>query len=83
MDQRADPSGTLVDVDYANTAAAGPGTNLRLTDQPFDSQLSYHQSGAVFVGDYFGLAASHDRVVATFPDTRDGRAELFAAVLAK
>lgn len=82
MDQRVDPSGVLIDIYYANTAGSGLlGSNVRVTDQPFASLLSFHQSGAVFVGDYMGIAATEDRAVVTWPDTRMGRAEVFAAVL--
>jgi hypothetical protein len=87
FDQRADPTGALVEVYYAHSADGGAtfGPNLRLTDAPFPAALSHHQffqpPGGVFLGDYLGIAASEDRAVVAFPDTRYGRADVFIATV--
>lgn len=83
LDQRNDPSGLLVEVFYAHSGNRGTSfdPNLVVTDAPFLSTLSQHQSGTVFVGDYIGLQASDDRAVVAFPDTRYGRADIFIATI--
>lgn len=88
MDQRADPLGVLADIYYTHSGDAGTtwNANLRVTERPFLTTLSHHQSAVpqhtgVFVGDYIGLAATDDKAVIAFPDTRYGRADIFVATV--
>lgn len=85
IDQRADPTGLAAEVYYAHSPDGGATwePNLRLTDAPFLTLLSHHQSPAqvAFLGDYIGLTASDDRAVVAFPDTRYGRADVFVATV--
>lgn len=88
MDQRADPSGVLADIYYAHSPDGGAtwDPNLKVTDRPFATTLSHHQSivpqhTGVFVGDYIGLSATDGKAVVAFPDTRYGRADIFVATI--
>ncbi|HEV8361052.1 MAG TPA: sialidase family protein [Candidatus Thermoplasmatota archaeon] len=88
MDQRHDPSGLLIEAYYAHSPDGGVTwePNIKLSDAPFLSALSHHQTLApvhtgLFVGDYIGLQASDDRAVIAFPDTRYGRADVFIATV--
>lgn len=86
LDQRHDPTGLTAEAYYAHSPDGGRtwDSNMLLSDQPFPVFLSFHQDPAdaqVFLGDYSGIAASDDRAVVSFVDTRYGRADLFIATI--
>jgi hypothetical protein len=89
LDQRNDPTGQLVEAYYAHSPDAGATwePNIKLSDLPYLADLGHHQApvpgvgGGIFLGDYMGLAASDDRAVIAFPDTRYGRPDIFVATV--
>jgi hypothetical protein len=83
MDYRDDPRGQSAMVYYAFSRDGGAtwSPNARVSDAPFDGTGGYHQSGSGTIGDYMGLAASADAVVPFWADTRNGRNDVFAAII--
>jgi hypothetical protein len=83
LEGRSDPSGLTLQAAYAHSAdGEHVDKNIVLSDAPFLVPLSYHQAiFPGFVGDYIGLAASDDRAVIAFPDTRYGQADIFVATV--
>jgi len=72
-----------VSVDLARSASDGASfaAPLTVTESPFTPSLGLHtgKTGAWWIGDYQGLAASRDVVHPLWSDTRTGRLEIFAA----
>jgi hypothetical protein len=55
---------------------------VSLSSASFQPWSSFHQDGFVFMGDYAGLAAGSDGLFhATWTDTRDGSANVYAATV--
>jgi hypothetical protein len=73
-DRRYDPANRLLDVSYAHSRDGVTfDPNLRLTEVSSNSTVSYHQSGAEFIGDYIGIMeGANGWVHAIWVDTRDG-----------
>lgn len=83
IDYRDDPAGQFAHIRYSWSPDGGRtwSPNARLTDVPFDGTGGYHQSGSGTIGDYMGLAASSTSVTAFWADTREGRNDVFAAII--
>ena len=83
MDYRDDPAGQSAHVYYSFSKDGGASwsPNVRVSDVPFDGTGGYHQSGSGTIGDYMGLAVSSVAVHPFWADTRDGRNDVFAAIL--
>jgi hypothetical protein len=77
-DRRADPANKLVQLGVARSRDGGASWNESLVNQaPFNGDLSLHQSGIPFLGDYNGLAAVGNRTWAAWTATPFGRADVF------
>lgn len=83
LDSREDPRGQFARAFYSFSRDGGASwsPNAAVGDVAFDGTGGYHQSGAGTIGDYMGLAASELAVTAFFSDTRDGRNDVFAAIV--
>jgi hypothetical protein len=82
IDSRNDPAHVDYDLYGAvsHDGATTFGPNVRLSTQSSNPYLSYHQEGYTFIGDYDGSACAKDGTAySTWPDTRNGRADLFVA----
>lgn len=83
-DRRDDPGNRHLHVFYAHVAGGRVAPNVRVTEHLINASLSFHQSGAEFIGDYIGVDEGADgRVHIIWTDTRAGRAEAFTAALAR
>jgi hypothetical protein len=80
MDKRWDPADKLIDITHAvSTDGGATWREERVTTRSFDGDLGVHQSGAPFIGDYEGIAASGSDVWLGYPDSSDGRITVTAA----
>ena len=82
FDQRNDPGQYLIDQYYTYSIDGGKtwATNFRARDADdfgWDPQLSKHQNGMVFLGDYIGISSSWQ---AAHPVWTDGRSEVVGDV---
>lgn len=81
-DRRDDPANHLAHLYYAHVANGTVAPNLRISDQPANASLSYHQGGAEYMGDYIGVTeGTNGWVHPVWLDTRNGRAEIFTTVV--
>lgn len=73
-DRRFDSANRLLDVSYAHSRDGITfDSSVRLTEVSSDSSVSYHQSGATFIGDYIGIVeGANGWVHPIWVDTRDG-----------
>ncbi len=82
FDRRADPANRLADVYVARSADGGAtfGRAVRLSTQRFDPALAAPRDlgGALFFGDYQGLALAGDAVVPFWNDPRSGLQQIYA-----
>lgn len=77
-DRRGDPANRLVQVGLARSQDGGTSWNETLLNQaPFDGDLSHHQSGGPFLGDYIGLAAAAGQAWAAWTATPFARGDVF------
>ena len=83
IDYREDPGGRLAKVYYARSSDDGAtfSVNAALSDVAFDGEGGYHQNGGGTIGDYMGLAATPLAAHAFWADTREGRNDVFGAIL--
>lgn len=80
LDRAYDPDDKLYDATYAWSSDGGETwSHLRMSETSSDGDLGIHQDGGPFIGDYIGIDVAGGRVVAAFPTTPNGRAEVFAA----
>jgi hypothetical protein len=77
-DRRGDPQDKLI-VPYAASSSDGGATwnETALDFPPFDGDLSLHQNGQPFLGDYIGLASAGAGSWAAFTATPYNRADVF------
>lgn len=89
-DRRNDAENRLLDVYYAHSddCAESFHPNVRVTETSFDGDLSHHQAGNPFIGDYIGLDATAVSAHVIWAETRHtgqpGRAagsDVYAATL--
>lgn len=82
-DRRDDPDNRLLGVYYTVSKDGGAtwSKNQRVTSHMSDPSPCKHQSGATFIGDYMGLAAHGGKARPAFVDTRNGRCDLYTALL--
>lgn len=77
-DRRGDPANKLVQVSVARSSDQGRSWDETLLDMPgFDGDLSLHQSGVPFLGDYIGIATAGTRAWVAFTATPFGRGDVF------
>lgn len=83
LDYREDPQGRLARVWYARSADEGATftRNVPVGDALFDGEGGYHQSGSGTIGDYMGLAVTSLAAHPFWADTREGRNDVYAAIL--
>jgi hypothetical protein len=78
MDQRLDADGLLLIDQYYTYSLDGGRTwapNVRVRDaagEGWDPNLSHHQNGMVFIGDYIDIDSSWAAAHPVWPDTRSG-----------
>lgn len=82
-DRRDDADNQLLGTYYAVSKDGGQSfsPNQRLTTHLSEASPCKHQSGSVFIGDYLGVAAHNGTVRAAFVDTRNGRCDLYTALM--
>lgn len=83
LDNRSYGNATRLDF-YFRTSADGGETwspELRVNAAPIETESCHHQSGANFIGDYLGLAASEKAVHPFWPDGAAGRCNGMTATL--
>lgn len=78
-DRRDDPGNRLLTAYLASSYDAGlTWVNARASDAQFDGDLSRHQDGRPFLGDYIGVA---DLAIPIWADTRHGRSDAYVTLL--
>jgi Neuraminidase (sialidase) len=85
-DRRDDPGNKLLHVYWTVSEDGGEtwARNARVTTAASDAKLSFHQTGVNFMGDYIGVASARDgEAWVAWADTREGRADVFVAKIAK
>ena len=80
------PTTPLIDVIMAQSFDGGATFNhFTVTDQPWDPSVdapwSHGDSNVTFIGDYFGIDASHRGFYPLWTDTRTSIQELFTAIV--
>lgn len=83
LDDRIGGNATSLDAFYRVSRDGGAmwDPEVRLTPASFSTQNCQHQSGANFIGDYIGLAASNVAVHPLWPDGRNDRCDAYTATL--
>jgi len=83
IDYREDPQGQFARIYYAYSKDGGRtwSKNVPVSDVLFDGTGGYHQSGAGTIGDYMGLAVTPLAVHPFWADTRNGRNDVFGAII--
>ncbi|MGQ0537207.1 MAG: exo-alpha-sialidase [Methanobacteriota archaeon] len=83
IDYRDDPRGQWAFIYYSYSTDGGKtwAPNVRVSDAPFDGTGGYHQSGSGTIGDYMGLAVSPLAVTPFWADTREGRNDVWSAII--
>lgn len=84
-DRRDDPDNHLFNLYHTYSTDGGRtfGKNLRVSAVSIDEQYSHHQNGMVFMGDYLDLDSSRGRAHAVWVDTRDHKADVYVATIAR
>lgn len=82
-DRRHDPGAHLLDLTYTFSADGGRtwSANQRVTETSFDPDLSHHQNGMIFIGDYIDIDSSRGAAHPVWVDTRNGVADVYVATL--
>jgi len=81
-DRRADPQDQLVQAWFADSHDGGATWNeSALLQVPFDGDLSMHQSGVPFLGDFIGIASAGRGSLAVWTATPLGRGDVFVAAV--
>lgn len=82
-DRRDDPNNRAHHTYYAVSKDGGVtwSKNQRVSTHLSAPDQCRHQDGSVFIGDYLGLAAAGGKARPAFVDTRNGRCDLYTALL--
>lgn len=82
-DRRDDPGNRLFGTYYAVSKDGGLtwSKNQRVSTHKSDPSVCKHQDGSTFIGDYWGIAAGGGKARPSFVDTRNGRCDLYTALL--
>lgn len=82
-DRRDDPGNRAHHTYYAVSKDGGASwsKNQRVSTHLSAPDACRHQDGSMFIGDYLGLAASGGKARPLFVDTRNGRCDLYTALL--
>lgn len=82
-DRRDDPDAKLLNLYYTYSEDGGRtfAPNARVTEIATDPDLSHHQNGMIFIGDYIDIDSSLGAAHPTWVDTRHGVADVFVATI--
>jgi hypothetical protein len=81
-DKRDDPDQYLLNLYYTHSRnGVDFDKNWKISTNASDPQYSYHQSGAVFIGDYIGIDSNENYAYALWADTRKQEADAYMAVI--
>lgn len=82
-DRRDDPNNRLFGTYYTVSKDGGLtwSKNQRVSTHLSDPSPCKHQGGFTFIGDYWGIAAAGGKARPSFVDTRNGRCDLYTALL--
>ncbi|MCA1812607.1 MAG: glycoside hydrolase [Halobacteriales archaeon] len=80
LDRRDDP-GNRFNVEYVASSYDGGATwlNTRVADVGSDGTGCFHQAGFKFIGDYQGVASTDSAAHPVWPDSRNGRCDVYTA----